>query len=161
MKVLGFACLAALLSAARLAAQSDAAATAAAYDVRPATSELEIDGRLDEAAWSDAVAVPLPYEWSPGDNLPAPVQTTCRMTFDDDALYVGCHALDPEPDEIRAYLRDRDDGFQDDHIVLVFDTFHDERRAFQFRVTALGVQMDAFFVPDEGIEDFSWDTIWD
>jgi hypothetical protein len=133
----------------------------ASYTIRPAVSTIEIDARLNEPAWEEATAVSLPYEWSPGDNVPAPVGTTCRMTFDADALYIGCHALDPDPSRIRAYLRDRDDGFLDDHVVITLDTFDDERHAFEFRVTALGVQMDALFAPNEGVEDFSWDTIWD
>ena len=36
---------------------------------------LRIDGRLDEPAWRQAVVIALPYEWSPGDNTPAPVRT--------------------------------------------------------------------------------------
>ncbi len=37
-------------------------------------------------------------------------------------------------------------GFiQDDHIGFNIDTFNDERRAFQFRVNPVGVQVDAVF----------------
>jgi hypothetical protein len=42
----------------------------------------------------------------------------------------------------------------------MIDTFNDERRAFQFRVNPLGVQADAIFSEQDGIEDFSWDMIW-
>ena len=59
---------------------------------------------------------------------------------------------------------DRDDldrTPQDDHVVILLDPFNDERRAFQFRVNPLGVQMDAFLSTAEGFEDFSWDAIWE
>jgi len=43
----------------------------------------------------------------------------------------------------------------------MIDTFNDGRRAFQFRVNARGVQMDAFNSDIDGSEDWSWDAIWD
>src|SRR6185503_15315211 len=58
--------------------------------------------------------------------------------------YVAVRAEDPEPAKIRARLRDRDNAFSDDFIGVVLDTFNDERRAFEFFVNPLGVQMDLF-----------------
>ena len=102
-------------------------------------------------------------EWQPGDNIPAPVQTQCLVTYDARNLYVAFRALDPKPGDIRAHFMDRDDTdtlIQDDHVGLMIDTFNDERRAFQFRVNPLGVQADAIFSEQDGVEDFSWDMIW-
>ncbi len=127
-------------------------------EVRPATSEIQVDGVLDEPAWGDALSVSLDYEWTPGDNVPAPVRTTCHVTYDASNLYLACDARDPDPDDIRAHLADRDTPFQDDHVVFLLDTFNDRRRAFQFRVNPFGVQMDALL--SQGFEDFSWDAIW-
>jgi len=159
--------------AAVLAAASTAAAQAPpagqAADGRPAfqtvraDSEIRVDGVMEEPAWERAARIPLPYEYQPGDNVPPPVQTDCFVTYDTRNLYIGCRALDPRPAEIRAHLMDRDeiDTFvQDDHIGFMLDTFNDERRAFQFRVNPLGVQADAIFSEQDGIEDWSWDTIW-
>ena len=131
------------------------------YTVTKATSEIKVDGSLDENAWKDAVVIKLPYEWLPGDNIPALVDTDCLVTYDDHFFYVAVRCYDPEPSKIRAHLMDRDsvDTFiQDDHICLMIDTFNDERRCFQFRSNPLGVQADAILT--EGYEDFSWDTIW-
>jgi hypothetical protein len=136
----------------------------ARFDVRPATSPITVDGLLDEPAWHDAVRIPIPYEWAPGDNATPPVETDCRVTFDTARLYVGCHAFDARPQEIRAHLMDRDsiDTFiQDDFVGVMIDTFDDERRGYQFRVNPLGVQADAVFSEQDGIEDWSWDMIWD
>lgn len=137
---------------------------ATAYRVTAATSPIEIDARLDEPAWDAAARIAIEYEWFPGDNTPPPVDTDCRVTYDAGNLYVGCHAFDPNPSAIRAHLADRDDLDRlpsDDHILIIIDPFNDNRRGFQFRVNAVGVQMDALFAPTEGIEDFSWDAIWD
>jgi hypothetical protein len=134
------------------------------YTVSAATSAIKVDGILDEKAWEDAVVIKVPFEWLPGDNIPAPVDTDCLVTFDIDNFYVALRCYDPEPDKIRAHLMDRDATdtlIQDDHISFIVDTFNDERRGFQFRSNPLGVQADANFSESEGYEDFSWDAIWD
>jgi hypothetical protein len=131
------------------------------FRVARAASEIRVDAVLDEQAWSDAVGIDLPYEWFPGDNVRPPVETDCRVTYDTNNLYLGCRAFDPAPSQIRARLADRDGlTIQDDHIGFLLDTFNDRRRAFQFRVNPLGVQMDAILSTSEGEEDFSWDAIW-
>jgi hypothetical protein len=133
------------------------------FTVSRAASEIKIDGVLDEAAWAAAAVVPLPYEWAPGDNVPPPVETECLVTYDARNLYVAFRAHDTRPRDIRAHLMDRDDTdtlIQDDHVGIMIDTFNDERRAFQFRVNPLGVQADAIFSEQDGVEDFSWDMIW-
>ena len=133
------------------------------HQVPRATSPVEVDGELDEAAWAQAVVVPIAYEWTPGDNATPPVATEGLVTYDDEHLYVAWRAHDPEPGKIRAHLMDRDsiDTFvQDDHVVLLVDTFDDERRAYQFRINPLGVQADAFNSEVDGTEDWSFDLIW-
>jgi hypothetical protein len=137
--------------------------SALSYTVASAASEIKVDGILNEQAWTNAAVIKIPYEWWPGDNIPAPVETDCLVTYDDNNLYVAFRAYDPEPDKIRAHLMDRDATdtlIQDDHVVIIIDPFNDERRAFQFRVNPFGVQADANFSELEGYEDFSWDAIW-
>jgi hypothetical protein len=133
------------------------------YQVRPATSDIKIDGVMDEQAWKDAVLITLDYEWFPGDGIKPPVDTDVRITYNARNLYVGFYCYDPEPEKIRAHLMDRDrvnTFVQDDHVLFMVDPFNDERRGFQFRVNPFGVQMDAIFSEIEGIEDFAWNIIW-
>ncbi len=134
------------------------------FNVRKATGEIKIDGALDEAAWANAGAIPISFEYQPGDNVQPSVKTDCLVTFDSESLYIGVRAYDPDPQKIRAHLMDRDsiDSFiQDDHVGVMIDPFNDERRAFQLRINPLGVQADAIFSDLDGIEDWSWDLIWD
>ncbi len=144
-------------------ARPAAASGKVTYPITRAASAIKVDGVLDEDAWKTAAVVPLPIEWMPGDNVPPPVETECFVTYDAKNLYVAFRAHDPRPSEIRAHLMDRDDTdtlIQDDHVGMMIDTFNDERRAFQFRVNPLGVQADAIFSEQDGVEDFSWDMIW-
>ncbi len=133
------------------------------YVITQTFSRIKIDGVMDESVWEEAVKIGLPYEWMPGDNIPAPVETECRVTFNKSLLYIGFRCFDPEPGKIRAHLMDRDAAVTfilDDYVGIMLDTFNDERRAFQFCVNPLGVQTDAYFSELEGTENYNWDAIW-
>ena len=146
--------------AARQQATAPARSERPAYRVERATSPITIDGVLDEAAWQDAAVVDVKYETRPKENLPPDVKTETLLTYDGNHLYVGFRAHDPEPSAIRAHLLDRDRAFSDDFVGIVLDTFNDERRAFEFFVNPLGVQMDMFQDDVGGTEDDTWDAIW-
>ena len=158
--------LSAVLAAPAAAAQAPAKAdslSSTRFDVLKASVPIKIDGVLDEECWAAAPAIPLPFEWQPGDNIPSPVKTECLVTYDLRNLYIAFRCFDPEPKKIRGHLMDRDDTdtlILDDHVSFMIDSFNDERRAFQFRVNPMGVQADANFSESEGYEDFSWDAIW-
>jgi hypothetical protein len=143
------------------AADGESRAALAPVRVSRATGPIVVDGRLDETAWEAAAAVGVAFEWFPGDNTAAPVDTDVRVTFDDERLYVGFRARDPRPAAIRAHLADRDDAFQDDAVGFAIDPFNDRRTAYLFRVNPLGVQMDARLSDVDESEDWSWDAIWD
>lgn len=137
------------------------AATRRAYKVEPLSGSIRVDGVLDEAVWQKAPTFTLDYETNPGDNITPQVRTEMWITYDDSNLYVAARAHDPNPEMIRARLTDRDRAFQDDFLGVVLDTFNDERRAFEFFVNPLGVQMDLFQNDITGNEDDTWDAIWD
>ena len=128
--------------------------------VSPATSTVSVDGLLDEPAWDDAVSRELRFEVQPGENIVPPVRTEVLVTYDADRLLVAIRAHDPRPHEIRARFADRDDLWNDDWVGIALDTFNDERRAFEFVVNPLGVQLDAINDDVGGSYDTSWDAIW-
>ena len=146
-----------------LAGALSAPAIAFGLDVElPRTDRsIEIDGRLDDEAWSDAVAIEIDIETRPGENIPARVRTVAYLVEDGTNLYVGFDAEDPDPSAIRAFLRDRDSAWDDDFVGIAVDTYGDERRAFEFFANPLGVQMDLTNDDVQKNEDESWDAIWD
>jgi hypothetical protein len=121
---------------------------------------IKVDGILDESEWRGVTPIELNWETNPGDNIAPPVKTEGYLAYDDRHLYVGFRAHDPNPAQIRANLTDRDAAFADDFLGVVLDTFNDERRAFEFFVNPLGVQMDLTNNDVGGNEDDSWDAIW-
>jgi len=130
------------------------------FHVERATSEVTIDGTLEEQAWSDALAMDLNYEVRPGENIEPPVRTVCMVTHDDRNLYVAFRAYDPDPESIRARLSDRDNAWNDDWVGVVLDTFNDQRRAYELYSNPLGVQIDAINDDVGHNYDDSWNAIW-
>ena len=132
-----------------------------AYPIGTPAGTIVIDGVISPTEWAGTTPIALPWETSPGDNIAAPVRTEALIAHDSETLYVAFRAWDPKPSAIRANLTDRDKAFQDDFVGIVVDTFNDERRAFEFFVNPLGVQMDLTnYDVDGGNEDESWDAIW-
>ncbi len=139
-----------------------ATSAAASNPLLPRTeAEFSIDGVLDDAGWQEATRIPIAWETDPAENIPARVKTVAYLVEDGESLYVAFDAEDPDPDAIRAHLRDRDSAWNDDWVGLVIDTYGDERRAFEFLINPLGVQMDLTFDDVNRNEDSSWDAIWD
>ena len=136
-------------------------AIASISDLAKTTETITIDGVLDEAAWQHATKIQIDNETGPGGNIPARVATVAYLIENGEALYVAFDARDPDPSQIRAYLRDRDSAWNDDFVGIVLDTYNDGRRAFEFFSNALGVQMDATNDDVNQNEDTSWDAIWD
>ena len=130
------------------------------YRVMATSETMRIDGVLSEVAWQKAQPMEFDAETSPGDNIVPPARTAGFMTYDQKFLYVAIKAWDPDPNQIRAHLSDHDAAFSDDFAGVVLDTFNDNRRAFEFFVNPLGVQMDLVMDDVNQNEDDSWDAIW-
>jgi hypothetical protein len=133
-------------------------------------ASIQIDGKLDEPAWSQAARLTGFWQYQPVDGRPAEEQTEILVWYAPDAIHFGIIAHDRNPAAIRATVADRDNIDNEDYVVLDLDTFHDRRRAFFFGVNPLGVQADG--VRSEGISnpsslipgsidknpDFTWDS---
>lgn len=128
------------------------------YRVPRTETGVRIDASLDDLAWQDALELELNYEVQPGENVPPPVETSVLLTHDARCLYIAFRCHDPQPDEIRARLADRDHVDSDDWVGIILDSFNDERRSFDFLVNPVGVQAD-FIETSTG--SVSWDGIWD
>lgn len=120
---------------------------------------VQIDGRLDEEAWSQAAVLDTFTRWRPVPGGPSPGRTEARIWYDADRLYFGFICEDPDPSRIRAHVMPREDINADDQIGITLDTFSDQRSAFSFWVNALGVQQDYRETVSNG-PNFAWDVVW-
>ena len=79
----------------------------------------------------------------PDDGDPASQRTEVYLGYDQQQLHVIFLAFDSNPEQIRANLSSRENIDGDDVVEMVIDTFNDQRAAFAFRSTPLGMQWDA------------------
>ena len=102
---------------------------------------------------------------NPHDGEKVSEETAAYLGYDQKNVYVVFVCFD-DPKKVRARMSAREDIYDDDQVAVMFDTFHDRRRAYEFQTTALGVQWDAVYTEASRQEtggnwDTSWDAVWD
>ncbi len=128
---------------------------------RVSAGALRLDGHLDEIEWSHADSITELRQRDPANGAPASERTVIRILGTPDALVIGVRAYDKSPSDIRATQLRRDADLDvDDHILLLIDSFRDNRGAFLFGTNPNGARYDAQLDgSDEGNSD--WNGIWD
>ncbi len=119
-----------------------------------------LDGHLDDEAWAQGSPLDGFIQRDPEEGQPASERTEARILYDEEAVYVGVHAYDSEPERIVGLLTRRDESSDSDWLSVSLDSFGDRRTAFDFEVNPVGVKRDVYRYDDTG-EDETWDAVWD
>jgi hypothetical protein len=128
--------------------------------VRATPSAPQVDGRLEDEAWENAVFMSDLIQRDPHEGEPPSERTEFAVVYSDAAIFVGVRAFDSEPDRVKGQLTRRDVMSPSDWIAVAFDSYLDRRTAFVFVVNPAGVKVDIFYF-DDNSEDDSWDAVWD
>lgn len=119
-----------------------------------------LDGRLDDPVWQHAARLTQFTQYDPGDQVPPSERSVALVAYDHENFYFAFRAWEPSRGDVRATLFPREHGGDnDDRVTFYLDTFDDKRRAYEFRVTPLGIQSDAVKIEGHG-PDFSVDFVW-
>src|SRR5688572_9699276 len=130
-----------------------------AQAVRVAPGSVNIDGRLDDAAWRDTVPATDFLQREPMEGAPPSDGMEVRFAYDDDALYVGARMSSSIP--LQAPMGRRDEGDQSEYFGVLLDTYLDRRTSYTFGVTAAGVRLDTYHPRDRSWDDdSSFDPVW-
>lgn len=121
--------------------------------------KIDLKGDLSDPLWATAQAVEINFEIEPGENLSASQKTFAKVLYNSEYVYFGFRCEDSEPMQIRAQISDRDRMFNDDFIIVIFDVYGDNQRAYQFFVNPYGIQGD--ILRSGNSEDVSYDTVWE
>jgi hypothetical protein len=118
-----------------------------------------VNGTLDDPAWEAGEWAEGFIQHEPYSGREASQETSFKVLYDDDFIYVAIRAWDTDPDSIvrRLTRRDQDDG---DMVGIAFDSYFDQRTAFTFGVTAGGIKCDMIITNNGANEDKSWDPNW-
>jgi hypothetical protein len=141
------------------ASQETSGATRSA-GVMTITTQIEVDGVLNESAWSSAPQIGDLIQRQPDTGRPPSERTEVTLLRDDDNLYIGVYAYDADPDGIVSTQMARDASLgADDRIEIVLDTFRDQRSAFYFATNPAGALLDGLAFAN-GQLNTDWDAIW-
>ncbi|WP_223643675.1 DUF5916 domain-containing protein [Corallococcus sp. EGB] len=124
-----------------------------------AMGPIQVDGKLDEAAWANAPVFDAFVERYPQAGRVPSEKTELRILYDEDTLYVGVVARDSQPALIDRRLGRRDSAPFSDAVQVLIDSAHDHRTAYSFSLTAGGVQSDGLFYDDRYYTP-DWSGIW-
>lgn len=127
---------------------------------------LRLDGRLDEAAWSEAPdSIARLTTIEPREGAVPVARTVVKVLANANELVLGIRCDDPDPSGIVAPSKGRDailgENGDEDVVVLVFDTFQDARSGFVFALNAAGARFDGLVVAQGEDANSAWDTIWE
>jgi len=122
--------------------------------------DITIDGNIDEKVWEKALSIELNIVNNPWNNKPSPVKTTARIIENGDTIYISFVAQDPNPEEILAYLGDRDTRLEDDVVGIKLDTYNNRRLSYELFVNPYGVQIDRIKNELTGDVNSAWDGMW-
>lgn len=125
------------------------------------TSAPKIDGTLDDDAWKNIEEAKDFIQFKPEMGITETPETrsVVKITYDDDAIYVGAYLYD-NPKDIMSQLTRRDDFGQSDFFAFILNPNNDGQNNTEFFVFSSGVQADAIESPGIG-EDFGWNAVWD
>jgi hypothetical protein len=128
----------------------------------PLPPHYEFDGRTAGPAWQsavDSIADLATVEPEEG-GVPAG-RTIVKVFADADEIVVAVRCDDGDAAGIVSYSKARDAVLdEEDHVVIVFDTFLDARSGYVFAVNPSGARFDALVVDRETVTS-EWDAAWE
>ncbi len=133
-----------------------------------------IDGILDEALWQAVSPATNFIQKQPDEGHPATENTEVRVLYDRHYLYIGLMCYDKEPSKIIANEKRRDSEsiLENDHVMILLDTYHDRRNGYIFATNPLAARLD-YQIRREGIQEDArpfmanpninrdWNCVWD
>jgi hypothetical protein len=116
-----------------------------------------IDGRLDDAAWTEGTWASDYIQQLPVEGGPPSQKTELKILYDDRHVYIAIRAYD-DMTKVTKYPARRD-GITGDVVGVCFDSYFDKRTGFEFDLNSAGTKID-LVLTNEGW-DTTWDAVWD
>ncbi|MFT6783738.1 MAG: hypothetical protein ACJA1A_003679 [Saprospiraceae bacterium] len=123
-----------------------------------------LDGSLEEAVWKSASVYAKNFQqYFPTDSVIAEDNTTIRMAFDNENLYIAIECFTRGSNFVIPTLKRDYRASGNDNITLLIDPFSDGANAFMFGTNPAGVQREGLISRGgTDIQGFttSWDNKW-
>jgi hypothetical protein len=127
------------------------------------SEDFRFDGRFNLAEWSagtDSIADLITIDPEESGEPEAP--TVVKIFTSPNDIIVAVRCFDLFPNDITTFSKARDSELaEEDHIVIVFDTFLDGRSGYVFAVNPSGARTDGLVVEQGEDVNIDWDEIWE
>jgi len=125
------------------------------------TNEIKPEGHTNGATASDSIANLITIEPEEG-GVPAAGPTVVKVLVDSKEIVVRARCYDNDPAGIVSFTKARDTELdEEDHILIVLDTFMDGRSGYVFAVNPSGARFDGLVIEQGEDVNSDWDTIWE
>lgn len=122
---------------------------------------IKVDGRADDAVWQRGEAQGKFKERTPDLGAVDPRDTSVRIAYDDQALYILIQGqLSADKPLIRTLRRDANSIWSDDTVTVKIDPAHDLRSCMLFAANLAGSQTDGMGLND-GADYAELDAVWE
>lgn len=123
----------------------------------------DIDGKLNETAWSEATTISDFIQRFPKDGKRATEKTEVYFMYTITDLYVGVRCFDTQPEKIVATVMQRDnfDLLQNEQFVIAIDSYNSGSNGYWFSTNPLGMRADCEFINEGETWICEWDGIWE
>jgi hypothetical protein len=123
------------------------------------SSPPQIDGLIDENEWAGANPVSTFTQLEPSNRQAATKNTSVFLAYDEFNIYVAFKCY--QDNGIVANVQTRDKlKKSDDAVMLILDTYSDNRSAYCFIVNPIGTQTDFRITDDGRNKNYDWDGEW-
>ncbi len=125
-----------------------------------ATTDVHLDGVLDDEVWLRAKPVGQFVQSEPQDGQPATERTEVRMAFDGSTLYIAASCFDESGTLVINDIRKDFKAGEQDSFEIVIDTFADRRNGYMFITNPAGAKSDQQVASEGRENNASWDAVW-
>jgi hypothetical protein len=128
------------------------------YSATRTRSVPKIDGNLNDSCWNLGSWSGGFRQWIPVEGAPPSNPTEIKILYDYGNIYAGFKCYDSESEKMRRIFdsRDRKSG---DVIGIAFDSYNDDKTAFEFNLTSAGQKIDVKHIGDNAY-DINWNANW-
>jgi len=124
-------------------------------------NKITIDGKINTNEWIGSDSTAGFTQLEPQKGNPASEKTIVYILQNDAYLYIAFKCYQQDPTSIVANITTRDKLYNsDDGVLIMLDTFNDQRSGFSFQINPLGTQTDMRINDDGRSTDSNWDTEW-
>lgn len=138
--------------------------------IKTLTSDIEFDGRVDEAVWKTSQAFPLKMHFPVYNNAPGE-NSEVYITFDNNYLWVGAVLHYTDISKVVSTSKKRDEESENsDAFGILLDSYNDNENALAFFTMPSGTKID-YSISNDGqgggpgpgmsSKNYTWNSYWD